>query len=68
MPLDALPPEEVPTDNDPFPFGKHKGKPYGKVPAGYLDVLDGQKWLDEWPAVKAYIRANRKAIDKDLED
>lgn len=56
------------TDKDPMPFGKHKGKPLEKVPAGYLDWLDGQPWLDAHPGVRDYIAANRSVIDKELKE
>lgn len=58
----------VPKDSDPFPYGAHKdaGRTYGQVPASYYDWLVGQAWAKRWPQVLAYIRANQKAIDKDL--
>ena len=55
-------------DKDPMPFGDHKGKPMGKVPAEYLDGIADKPWLSKWPAVKAYIDHNRAVIDKELED
>lgn len=55
-------------DKDPMPFGAHKGKPMGEVPAEYLDYISGQDWLSKWPQVKAYIDHNRAVIDKELED
>lgn len=66
MPLNQQP-NAVPSDDDLFPFGVHKAKRYGDVPAKYLDFIDGQPWIDQWPAVKAYIAKNRKAIDRDLD-
>jgi hypothetical protein len=69
-PLNAAPePENVPKDSDPFPFGIYKGasKTYGEVPAAYYDWMVGQPWSKRWPQVLAYIRANQKAIDKDLQ-
>lgn len=57
------------SDRDQMPFGAHKGKPMEKVPAEYLDWLDGQDWLKaKWPRIKEYIRFNRAVIDKELED
>lgn len=53
-------------DGDPFPFGTHKGKPMGEVPAQFLDWLRGQDWLPNWPAVADYIERNKKAIDHEL--
>lgn len=54
-------------DDDPMPFGKHKGTPMGEVPASYLDFLHGQPWIRDWPAVLAYIESNRELIDMELE-
>jgi hypothetical protein len=58
----------IPTDKDLFPCGaKFKGKPYGKVPAWYLDWCRDQQWIEEkYPQVIAYINANAAAIDKEL--
>lgn len=61
-------PSTIPADSDPFPFGKHKGVPYEKVPASYLDWLSDQPWLTEWPAVKRYIDYNRDVINQELEE
>lgn len=56
------------SDNDKFPFGKYKeeGKTFAEVPASYLDWIRGQKWINEWPAVRDYIDRTRKAIDSEL--
>lgn len=56
-------------DDDIFPFGKHReqGTRMKDVPASYLDWFDGQEWAHRWPGVVAYIEANRKYIDKELE-
>lgn len=56
------------TDDDLMPFGKHKGEPIGEVSAEYLDWLHGQEWISKWPRILAYIEANRKLIDKELEE
>ena len=55
-------------DDDLFPFGKWKGKRMDKVPASYLDWLADQDWIGSWPRVLAYIEANRKLIDDELEE
>ena len=55
------------TDDDPFPFGCHKGKRMQDVPAQYLDWLRGQKWLNKWPTVADYIERNAKVIAFELE-
>ena len=56
------------TDADLMPFGKHRGKRMEDVPAGYLDWVHGQDWIDEWPDVKAYIEDNRSVIDSELRE
>jgi hypothetical protein len=58
----------APSDDEPFPFGKHQGIRYGDVPADYLDWAAGQPWLNKFSKVAAYISKNRANIDKDLED
>lgn len=52
--------QKIPTDNDPFPFGKHKGEKYGEIPDSYFIWLIGQKWIEDWPEVWAYIKENFK--------
>lgn len=54
-------------DNDPMPFGKFKGYPMKRVPADYLDWLIGQPWINTHSRVEAYIVANKKLIDAELE-
>lgn len=54
------------SDDDPMPFGEHRGKPMQAVPSEYLDYIAGQAWISKWPAVEDYIRRSRKAIDQDL--
>ena len=66
MPLTKRPSAEVLSDDDPMPFGLHRGTKMKDVPAAYLDFIDGQLWIDQWPQVKGYIKANRKAIDAEL--
>lgn len=56
------------TDNDPFPFGAHKGKPMQEVPATYLDWLIDQPWIGRWPAVVEYITRNQVVINKELKE
>ena len=55
-------------DSDLFPFGKYKGTSMQKVPADYLDFIDGQDWIDKYPDVKDYIARNRKCIDIELKE
>lgn len=67
-PLNAPESRQVPADDEPFPFGRHKeqGHTFSQVPARDLDWMAGQPWIGRWPKVVAYIEANRAAIDKDL--
>ncbi len=55
-------------DNDPFPFGAHKGKKMKDVPSEYLDWMVGQSWASQWKAVVNYVERNRKSIDQDLKE
>jgi hypothetical protein len=55
-------------DNDPMPFGKHKGTSMKNVPADYLDWLRGQDWIAKWPMVAAYLDSNKSVIDAELAD
>lgn len=55
------------TDEDEMPFGEHKFKKMKAVPARYLDFIDGQPWISQWPAVRDYIKKNRRSINQDLE-
>ena len=45
-------------DDEPFPFGKHKDEPYGKVPDSYFRWLSKQDWIEHWPEVLDYIQEN----------
>jgi hypothetical protein len=56
MECDGLP--AAPSDDEPFPFGKHSGERYGDVPDGYYGWLAKQPWIEEWPEVLAYIQEN----------
>jgi len=53
------------SDDDPMPFGKHKGKKMKEVPASYLDWLSDQWKVDT--LVRRYIKKNWKAIEAELE-
>jgi hypothetical protein len=53
-------------DDDPMPFGKHKGTPMSFVPPKYLDWLDGQDWIVKWPKVHNYILWRRAALDEEM--
>lgn len=66
MALEKIP-DAVPSDDEAFPFGMWKGTAFKNVPASYLDKLMDMPWIDSWPRVVAYIEANRKVIDAELE-
>jgi hypothetical protein len=57
------------TDNDPMPFGKHKGEPMQDIPATYLHWL-WQSGLkdDKQSDVADYIRANLDALKQEYPD
>jgi len=56
------------TDSSLMPFGKYKGRKMKEVPASYLDWLHRQAWIEDWPLVLDYIKANRTVIDQELND
>lgn len=51
------------TDNDPMPYGIHKGKALANVPASYLLWL--YKWNQAEPAVRAYIEDNLDILENE---
>ena len=52
-----------------IPFGKHKGQKLDDLPAGYLDWLRDQDWVEEkHPEIWKYINDNSNLIDKELDD
>jgi hypothetical protein len=57
---------EALTDEDPMPFGTHKGTPMGQLKPSYLDWLADWEGIDSWPRVKRYIEDNWDAIQMDL--
>lgn len=46
----------------PFPFGKHIGVPLKYVPAGYLEYIGKQEWIQQWPVIYHWI--NRKVLSE----
>lgn len=48
------------TDQDPMPFGKHKGKALANVPSDYLIWLSTQSI--DWPRLRKYIEDNMEAL------
>lgn len=55
-------------DEDLMPFGRYVGEKLKNVPAGYLDEIASQPWISKHPRLEAYIRANSRAISKELRD
>lgn len=57
------------TDSDLMPFGKHKGKKLGDVPADYLLWLYEQDWfLKSWGSLAGYVAQNYKALEMEVRD
>lgn len=56
-------------DDDPMPFGKHKGLRMSEVPVEYLHYLwSNGKQFDKTCRVAAYIRANLSILETENED
>ncbi len=49
-------------DNSLMPWGEHKGKKLGDIPAGYLLWLFGQPWIVEHRELYAYLKENEKCL------
>ena len=44
-------------DSTPFPFGKHRNRPFSKIPKGYWSWLEQQNWVQQsWPKVWEHIQ------------
>ena len=58
------------TDQDPMPFGKHKGLPMEQVPARYLFWLWTEAGLsgDKESLVGEYIRRNLDTLEAEYPD
>lgn len=57
------------TDDSLMPFGKHKGKKLGDVPASYLLWLyDQEGFVTKNPDLSGYIAKNMKHLEKETED
>lgn len=54
------------TDEDPMPFGKHKGQRMADVPASYFAWLKDQNC--QHPGVRGYIENSWSAILSELPD
>lgn len=57
-------------DDDPMPFGKHKGEPMEDVPVGYLHWLwhNGMKSKTKESDVAEYIQRNMSALKMENKD
>ena len=53
-------------DESIMPWGKHQGLKMANVPSSYLRYIFDKGWCGG--AVKAYIRKNLDAIDKDINE
>lgn len=42
-----------------MPFGKYKGIEMVCLPPSYVFWLLRQEWIDDWPAVAAYLREHK---------
>lgn len=56
---------EALTDEDPMPFGKHRGKKIKDLPVDYMDWLLAQDEIKGHPGLEAW-RKNKKKAAKDL--
>lgn len=65
MKANTTPPWPELTDDDPMPFGKHRGKKMSAVDAEYLLWIFDQPWLKKWPAVEQYIDENFDVLLKE---
>lgn len=48
---------------DLMPWGPYKGTPMGKLPLDHLLWLREQSWLQDWPAIHAYVQTRKKELD-----
>ena len=56
-------------DSDLMPFGAHKDKKMGDVPASYLLWLADQPDVKRrWPGLFAYVDNNRAHLEKEARD
>lgn len=53
MPLDKRPW----TDDTVMPWGPHKGAKLRDLPPDHLLWLSEQRWLPDWPGLRAYIQS-----------
>ena len=56
----------VPTNDDTLmPFGKHKGKRLGDIPADYLIWLYDQEWFQKFEDIFEYVAKNYQHLEKE---
>jgi uncharacterized protein (DUF3820 family) len=56
-------------DNDPMPFGNHKGVPMEEVPASYLLWLwDNGVWQEPNKPIHRYIKDSFSALETECKD
>lgn len=62
--------DDLLTDTDPMPFGKHKGTPMQDVPSSYLHWLwtEGGLKDDKFGGVANYVRRNLHALQMENAD
>jgi hypothetical protein len=53
------------TEDDPMPWGDHKGKPLKDVPHEHLRHLLAQPWIAKWPYLHRYLMRVRSTWPKD---
>lgn len=47
------------TDDTLMPWGQHRNKRLGDVPASHFVHLLSQRWIDEYPALFDYLKKNK---------
>jgi hypothetical protein len=50
------------TDATVMPWGEHKGKRLGELPASYLLWLFEQTWIRDWPGLHLYLKAHESQL------
>jgi hypothetical protein len=51
------------TGEDLMVWGEFKGTKMKDLPLSYLDFLLRQKWLVDWPGIKAYVESRRQEVE-----
>lgn len=55
-------PAEPWNDDTAMPWGKHKGRKLGEIPASYLLWLYEQPWIKDWQGLHLYLKANEDRL------